>query len=100
MSSPTKRHSVFVRIFIGLSILFFVSLGLCGMNGVFASFSDRLSNNGAVVATVLVIEIGGILVSVLGLFVTGIVWLIMLATGSHTTPPPPAVTPAEDDEQH
>lgn len=95
----SKRGSTFARIFIGLAILFVVSLGLCGMNGMMESLPSGLRNNEALVTVVLIIEIGGMLVSVVGFFVTAIVWLIVRASGRTTEDPPTSVTPRQDDKR-
>jgi hypothetical protein len=99
MNDSRKPRSTFARIFIGLAILFVISLGLCGMNGFAGSLPESLRNNEVVVAVVLVVEIGGLLVSVLGFFITGIVWLIVRAASGRASSSSARVAPREDSDQ-
>jgi hypothetical protein len=66
----------FAKIVVGLAIIFFVSLGLCGLTFALSS----AGNNGLV--NLGIIELVAMALSAAALVLTAIVWVILIVVGS------------------
>jgi NCAIR mutase (PurE)-related protein len=99
MNKPLVDRIPFAKILVGLSVVFVLSLGTCGLTASLSSMSHS-QQNGYVV--VMIAGLAGTLLSVLGVFVTAIVWVIMAVAGSASRKNSAAQRPLDerDDEQN
>jgi hypothetical protein len=82
-----KFRFTFAKVFIALAILFFISLGLCGLSGAGGTLPSSLQNNEYFAFAYIGLAVGGMLVSILGFIVTGIVWLVKRPSGGSGSGP-------------
>jgi hypothetical protein len=79
MSKSLVNRIPFAKIVVVLAIVFVLSLGTCGLTASLSS-SSHSQQNGYVV--VMIAGLAGTVLSVLGMLVTAIVWVIMSVTAS------------------
>lgn len=86
MSKPLVDRIPFAKIVTVLAIVFGIALGLCGLNLILALTPIgrlRILDQGPMSVMGLV-EIGAMLLSGLGLFVTAFAWVVLVVVGSFT----------------
>jgi hypothetical protein len=88
MSKRLVDRISFAKILIGFAVCAFISLGLCGVDAV---YEMRMSEQGKYAMQHLFSQLGvlglvGIVVSVLGLFFTALVWMILIIVKSFRSP--------------
>ena len=70
------EHINFPRIAFVLAVVFMVALGLCGLTAVFSRGSENIF------FTLGMVELAVMVLSILGLFVTLIAWIVVSVLGS------------------
>jgi hypothetical protein len=79
MSKPLVKRIPFAKIVTVLAVANGVSLGLCGLMPV---FSRVMPADESLVELVAMIELGVIILSVIGLVITTVLWVVLAAVGS------------------
>ncbi len=78
MSKPLVDRIPFAKIVTVLAIVFGVAIGMCGLNLLIAVPLGHVPQSAsAVIVALMFIEAGGMLLSALGLFAVGALWLIL-----------------------
>ncbi|MGA7858805.1 MAG: hypothetical protein WCA11_12795 [Terracidiphilus sp.] len=84
MSKPLVDRIPFAKILIGLAVVFLISLGMCGLGALSLGHGGRGQGVGAMPGMALVIGIVCMVVSVVGVPLTAIVWIVMTVVSRHT----------------
>ncbi len=77
MTKPLVDRIPFAKILIGFVIVFLVSLGLCGLSVVSMGHAGGAPSGGGMPEKALVIGIVCMVVSVVGVPLTAVIWVVM-----------------------
>ncbi len=90
MNKPLVDRIPFAKILIGLVVLFLVSLGMCGLTAVSMAHGGNAHGVGGVAEKMLVFGIVGTVVSIVGVPLTAVIWVVMtvVSRSMHKEPEP------------
>jgi predicted metal-binding membrane protein len=77
MNKPLVDRIPFAKILIGLVVIFLISLGMCGLGALSLGHGGRAPSGGGMPEKALVIGIVCMVVSVVGVPLTAVVWVVM-----------------------
>ena len=77
MNKPLVDRIPFAKILIGLVVLFLVSLGMCGLTVVSMGHAGNAHGVGQVLEKMVALGIIGTIVSIVGVPVTAVIWVVM-----------------------